>query len=57
MSSQELTLGLVPQEIGLPQRSDIMSSTTGKSVYGYVGLRTTSTPKALETVCLFMINS
>ena len=44
MSSQELILVLVPHEIGLPQRSDIMSLTAGKSVYEYVGLRTTGTP-------------
>ena len=44
MNSQELILGLVPQEKCLPQRSDIMSSTKGKSVYEYVGLRTTGTP-------------
>ena len=57
MNSQELILGSVPQEIGRPQRSDIMSSTARKSVYGYVGLQTIGTPKVLETVCLFMVNS
>ena len=57
VNSQELILGSVRQEIGRPQRSDIMSSTTRKSMYAYVGLRTTSTPKTSEIVCLFMVNS
>ena len=57
MNSQELILGSLPQETGQPQRSEIMSSTAGKTVYGYVGLQTIGTPKALETVCLFMVNS
>lgn len=57
MTSQELILGSVPQEIGLPQRSDLMSSTKENSVYGYVGLQTKDTPKASETVCLFIVNS
>ena len=57
VSSQELILVLVPHEIGLPQRNDIMSLTAGKSVYGYVGLRTTGTPKASKTVCLLIVNS
>ena len=57
VSSQELILGSIPQEIGRPQRSDIMSSTVGKTVYGYVGLRTIGTPKTSETVCLFLVNS
>ena len=57
MSSQELILGSLPQETRQPQRSDIMPSTVGKTVYGYMGLQTTGTPKALEIVCLFMVNS
>ena len=57
MNSQELILGSVPQVTGQPQRSDIMSSTIGKTVYGYVGLRTIGTPKTSETVCLFLVNS
>ena len=57
MKSQELMLGSEPQETGRPQRSDIMSLTVGNSMYGYVGLRTIGTPKASDTVCLFMVNS
>ena len=34
-----------------------MSSTEGNSVYGYMGLQTKGTPKALEIVCLEMVNS
>ena len=57
VNSQELIFGLVPQETGLPQRSDIISSTKGKLVYGCVGLWTKGTPKVSETVCLKMVNS
>ena len=57
MNSQELILGSIPQEIGQPQRSDIMSSTGRNSVYGYVDLRTKGTPKASNTVCLDIVNS
>ena len=57
VNSQELILGLVPQETDLSQSRDMISSTRGKSVYGYVGLRTTGTPKALEIVCLSIANS
>ena len=57
VNSQELILDSVPQEVGRPQRSDIMSSIAGKSVYGYVGLRTKGTPKASETICLKIVNS
>ena len=35
----------------------MISSTGGKSVYGYMGLRTKVTPRALETVCLEILNS
>ena len=57
VNSQELILGSVPQETNLPQSRDMISSTGGKSVYGYVGLQTKGTPKASETVCLEMVNS
>ena len=57
VNSQELILGSKPQETGWPQRSDIMSSIARNSMYGYVGLQTKSTPKALETVCLEIVNS
>ena len=57
MNLKELILGSEPQETGWPQRNDIMSSTAGNSVYGYVGLRTIGTPKASDTICLFMVNS
>ena len=46
VNSQELILGSVPQEIGQPQRSDIMLSIVRNSEYGYVSLRTKGTPKA-----------
>ena len=46
MNSQELILSSKPQEIGQPQRSDIMLSIVRNSEYGYVGLRTKGTPKA-----------
>jgi len=57
VNSQELILGSVPQETRRPQRSDIMSSTAGNSMYGYVGLRTKGTPKASKIVCLDIVNS
>ena len=34
-----------------------MSSTEGNLVYGYVDLRTKGTPKASETICLYIVNS
>ena len=57
MNSQELILGSVPQETEQPQRSDTMSSTAGKSMYGYVGLRIKGTTKTLETIYLKIVNS
>ena len=57
MNSQGLILESIPQKTGWPQRSDIMSSTTGNSVYGYMGLQTKGTPKASKTVCLEIVNS
>ena len=57
VNSQQLILGSVPQEIDLPQSRDMISSTGGKSVCGYVGLQTKGTPKASKTICLEMVNS
>ena len=57
VNSKELILGSEPQETGRPQRRDIISSTAGNLVYGYVGLQTKGTPKASETVCLVTVNS
>ena len=34
-----------------------MSSMGGKSMYGYVDLQTTGTPRASENVCLQILNS